>query len=89
MVPTLLDAAQRVLKGTGFGISCFAVNKRHGLLAIAEKVSSSNQAARMRTPASWHDRHGTPALRTLAGLKADGNCVLYQDAAASSKATAW
>ncbi|KAG2447457.1 hypothetical protein HYH02_007780 [Chlamydomonas schloesseri] len=34
---SLGSKAQRVLKGTGFGISCFAVNKRHGLLAIAEK----------------------------------------------------
>ncbi|GFR52048.1 hypothetical protein Agub_g14567 [Astrephomene gubernaculifera] len=34
---SLSTRAQRVLKGNGFGISCFAINKRHNLIAIAEK----------------------------------------------------
>ncbi|GIL54146.1 hypothetical protein Vafri_9698, partial [Volvox africanus] len=42
IIQSLSTRAQRVLKGTGFGISCFTVSKRHGLIAVAEKGLKPN-----------------------------------------------
>ncbi|GLC44558.1 hypothetical protein PLESTM_001613000 [Pleodorina starrii] len=42
VLQSLSTKAQRVLKGTGFGISCFTVSKRHNLLAVAEKGLKPN-----------------------------------------------
>ncbi|KAG2490334.1 hypothetical protein HYH03_011283 [Edaphochlamys debaryana] len=39
---SLTSRTQRVLKCAGYGISCFAVNKRQGLVAVAEKGLKPN-----------------------------------------------
>ncbi|EFJ46137.1 flagellar associated protein, partial [Volvox carteri f. nagariensis] len=42
VLQSLNTKTQRVLKGTGFGISCFTVSKRYGLIAVAEKALKPN-----------------------------------------------
>lgn len=56
---------QRSIVGTGLGIACFTVEKKFGLIAVAEKVRHGTRVVAVFDTVTWNDFDTTSSATHL------------------------